>query len=59
MNRFLVKLVEQMDNFRLGEALKLSDELHKAESDGYEISKREDKYWLELTLMIEQAREKL
>ena len=55
-NKFLIQLVELLDNFRLEGALKLSDKIHKAELEGYELSKRENKYWMELTAMIEQDR---
>ncbi len=54
--KFLTRLIEQMDNFKFHETLKLSDEIHEAESNGYELTRREDKYWLELTIMIENKK---
>jgi len=57
--KFLVRLIEQMDNFDIDKAEKLSLEIHKAESEGYSVSKREDKYWAELTSMIQHHRERM
>jgi len=54
-NKFLTRLIELVDNFRLEGAEKLSLEMNKAESEGYELSKREDIYWLELTVLIQES----
>jgi hypothetical protein len=45
-----------MDKFQMQDALKLSAEIHKAESQGYTLSYREDKYRLELAAMIEKLK---
>jgi len=51
----LVKSLRSAD-FDLETALSLSDEIHKAEEDGYILSAWEDKLWLELTDKIEEKR---
>jgi hypothetical protein len=42
--------------FDLSKALTLSDKLHDAEKDGYEVSEEEDGLWEELTEQIELHR---
>jgi hypothetical protein len=50
------KLKEQLRNFSLEKAMKLSDELHQAEAEGEELSNRAESYWLRLTTKIESSR---
>jgi hypothetical protein len=50
--KFLIRLIEQLNNFDLKKAEALSVEIHEAESKGYNVSKREDKYWQEITEKI-------
>jgi len=54
--QILTRLIEQIDNFNAKDAMKLSMEIHEAEANGYEISNREDKYWLELTVLLEASK---
>ncbi len=56
--KFLIRLIEQMDNFNKEKAEQLSIEIHNAESEGYVLSSREDKYWLELTIKIQECYKK-
>ncbi len=50
--RFLVRLIEQMNLFNHAKALNLSDEIYLAEADGYNLTKREEKYWRELLMQL-------
>jgi len=57
--RFLTKLILLIDNFDLEKAEELSIEIHDAEASGYLLYRREDKYWLELTDMIQAEYSKM
>lgn len=57
MNRYLSRLIELIDNFRLEGANKLLDEIYKARTEGYVLSARESKYFHMLEIMIEEAGE--
>lgn len=57
--RFYERLKEMLQNFNLEAALKLSDEIHEAESHGYEIWRVEDRLWEKLTDKILSVKEKV
>ena len=57
--KFLTRLLLLVDNFNLEKAEELSLEIHKAESEGYNLFKREDKYWLEITDQIQEHYKKI
>lgn len=50
------RLMAALENFKLEEALKLSDELHEFEASGGYVPPSEDRLWLQLTIKIETAR---
>jgi len=50
---FIEQLKIQLKNFNLEEAYKLSDRIHEMESNGYRVSKEEEKLWYQLTDKIE------
>lgn len=50
---FESRLIHLLHNWNLQEAYDLSDEIHNAESAGYELTDEEDDLWKELTLKIE------
>lgn len=57
--RFEGRLQDALRNFNLQDALDLSDEINLAEAnEGYEVTRREDQLWLQLTSKIETEREK-
>jgi len=51
---FTQKLMLVLESFEIEKALALSNEIHKAESEGYNIGKYEDSLWLRLTTEIEK-----
>jgi hypothetical protein len=53
--KFRKRLEYMLQNFNLKAALSLSDEIHKAESNGYEVWKTEDRLWEKLTDKILSA----
>ena len=55
---FIVRLHKALQDFRLQEAETLSDAIHEAEGQGYEVSKSEDRLWQQLTEMILRERRK-
>ncbi len=46
-------LIHLLHNFNLQEAYELSDEIHNAESSGYQLTDEEDNLWKEVTLKVE------
>jgi hypothetical protein len=46
--KFLTRLIELADSFRLEGAIKINTEIHQAERNGYILSKEESKYLVEL-----------
>jgi hypothetical protein len=56
MEKYSKRLQGMLNNFHLGQALCLSDEIHEAESHGYEVSGNEDRLWERLTARIEEMR---
>jgi hypothetical protein len=43
--------------FNLEKAIELSAQIHEAESKGYLLSKREERLWERLTLLIEKHKD--
>jgi hypothetical protein len=52
---FRIRLAKTLANFNKTEALKLSDELHKYEESGGELTDAEDRLWEKLTYRIETS----
>ena len=50
-NRFLVRLIELIDNYRIEGVNKIDAEIRVAERNGYILSVRESKYYAELLRM--------
>lgn len=50
-NRFLVRLIDLLDSFRVEGVNKIDIEIRKAEHNGYILSSRESKYYAELLRM--------
>ena len=46
--KFLVRLIELVDNYNTREAELLAIEIGKEERKGYKLTNREEKYWNEL-----------
>ena len=53
--RFAPALNAVLNNFDVDSAIKLSDLIHEAESDGYQLTHHEEEKWSKLTELIEQA----
>jgi len=54
--RFRQQLRDILSNFEVEKALKLSDNIHEAESNGYKITSQENRLWEALTYAIEIQR---
>ncbi len=55
--KFKNLLQQQLKDFNLQKAELLSMAIHEAESKGYEVSKSEDRLWMELTSKIIDMRD--
>lgn len=51
-SKYFERLTKANKNFVLDDAVALSDEIHKAEAEGYEINVFDDDLWAELTEKI-------
>lgn len=57
-DKFLKRLQSQVYRFNIESAMDLTSQIHEAERLGYELSKKEDKLWEELTDLIERHTDK-
>jgi hypothetical protein len=50
--KFIKRLENLLKQFDIDQAVVLSDQIQNAEENGYEISTREDRLWVNLTTKI-------